>query len=160
MRAFSLFFLKLSFWFDETLYIFTFLSETVKKKTFFVKLSCREAYRYYMVCHEILWPVLCKKWGFSCKPHLFLFFIVAQFHVKTGWNWWFFFCFIWLKKWNWLMVSWVKTGIKLWNRPEVGREKKWNWRHAVSGKKMKLTARGCAAAVSFIFFPDRLWTVS
>ena len=28
------------------------------------------------------------------------------------------------------------------------------------GKKMKLTARGCAAAVSFIFFPDRLWTVS
>ena len=85
--------------------------------------TCREVYRYYMVCHEILWPVLCKKWGFSCKPHLFLFFIVAQFHVKTGWNWWYFFCFIWLKKWNWLMVSWVKTGIKLWNRPEVGREK-------------------------------------
>ena len=55
-----------------------------KKKTFFVKLSCREAYRYYMVCHEILWPVLCKKWGFSCKPHLFLFFIVAQFHVKLA----------------------------------------------------------------------------
>ena len=43
-----------------------------------------------------------------------------------------FFCFIWLKKWNWLMVSWVKTGIKFWNRPEVGREKKWNWRHAAT----------------------------
>ena len=85
---------------------------------------------------------------------------MAQFHVKTGWNWWFFFCFIWLKKWNWLMVSWVKTGIKLWNRPEVGREKKWNWRHAVSGKKMKLTARGCAAAVSFIFFPTPRPSVS
>ena len=40
------------------------------------------------------------------------------------------------------MVSWVKTGIKLLNRPEFGRE-----------KKLKLTARGCAAAVSFIFFP-------
>ena len=115
---FHFLFLKLSFWFDETLYIFTFLSETVKKKTtFFVKLTklCRVKFKpnnskilVFQFGHEILWPVLCKKWGFSCKPHLFLFFIVAQFHVKTGWNWWFFFCFIWLKKWNWLMVSWVK----------------------------------------------------
>ena len=42
-----------------------------------------------------------------------------------------------------------ETDIKLWNRPEFGQE-----------KKMKLTARGFAAAVSFIFFPDRIWTVS
>ena len=35
----------------------------------------------------------------------------------------------------------ILRGIKLWNRQ--------SW----SGKKMKLTTRGCAAAVSFIFFP-------
>ena len=95
--------------------IFTFLCETVKQIHFFLW-NCERLiffaendFNYvFQFGHEILWSVLCKKWGFSCKPHLFLFFIVAQFHVKTGWNWWFFFCFIWLKKWNWLMVSWVK----------------------------------------------------
>ena len=34
--------------------------------------------------HEILWPVLCKKIRFQPKPHLFLFFIVAQFQVKLA----------------------------------------------------------------------------
>ena len=50
------------------------------------------------------------------------------------------FTFFLAQKWNCLMISWVKSGIKLWNRQI--------W----SGKKMKLTARGFAAAVSFIFF--------
>ena len=36
--------------------------------------------------------------------------------------------FFWHQKWNWLMVSWISRGIKLWNR------------HIRSGKKMKLTA--------------------
>ena len=34
--------------------------------------------------HEIYWHVLWKKPSFSCKPHSFLFFIVAQFHVKLA----------------------------------------------------------------------------
>ena len=36
--------------------------------------------------------------------------------------------FFWHQKWNWLMVSWISRGIKLWNR------------HIRSAKKMKLTA--------------------
>ena len=43
------------------------------------------------------------------------------------------------------MVSWISRGIKLWNR------------HIRSGKKMKLTAAAKPRAVSFIFFPDRIW---
>ena len=157
--------------------IFTFLCETVKQIHFFLWNCARliffaeNDFNYvFQFGHEILWSVLCKKWSFSCKPHLRLFFILAQFHVKTGWNWWFFFCFIWLKKWNWLMVSWVKTGIKLWNRPEVGREKKLSWRQA-GGKKNKTDGTRLRRGRQFHFFPVRVpsvqfffptdfWTVS
>ena len=85
----------------------------------------------------------------SVKTLLIFFFIVAKFHVKTVVKMVdILLSFFWHQKWNWLMVSWISRGIKLWNR------------HIRSGKKMKLTARGFAAAVSFIFFPDRMWTVS
>ena len=86
------------------------------------------------------WAVLWKKWSFSVEPYLFLFFIGAQFHVKLAKKLRLFYDFFGIKKLNWLMVSWVKSGIKLWNR------------QIRSGKKMKLTARGFATAVSFIFF--------
>ena len=94
--------------------------------------------------HEILWSVLCKKWGFSGKPPLFFIFILDQFHAKLTQKCLCFSEFFGIKKLNWLMVSWDETGIKLWNR-QIRSGK----------KKMKLTARGFAAAVSFIFFPDR-----
>ena len=32
------------------------------------------------------------------------------------------------KKWNWLMVSYTETGIKLWNHHFRSGKKKWNWR--------------------------------
>ena len=79
---------------------------------------------------------------FQTKPHLFFIFIVAQFSREncTKLSEWFSDFFA-SKKWNWLRVSYNETGIKLWNH------------QFRSGKKMKLTARGFAAAVSFIFFP-------
>ena len=78
---------------------------------------------------------------FQKKPSLFLFFIVPQFHVKTSWNWRHYFLIILASKMKLADGFMILRGIKLWNRQ--------SW----SGKKMKLTARGFAAAVSFIFFP-------
>ena len=51
--------------------------------------TCREAYRYYVVCHEILWHVLYR--GFSCKPHwYFIYFFdigdILCFSQITGKN--------------------------------------------------------------------------
>ena len=48
------------------------------------------------------------------------------------------------QKWNWLWFH-DFMGLKLWNRPDS------------VGKKMKLTAAAQPRAVSFIFFPDRIW---
>ena len=48
-----------------------------------------------------------------------IYFYFLLWHSFT-WNWrkngGFIYDFIWHQKWNWLMVSWVKSGIKLWNR--------------------------------------------
>ena len=92
-----------------------------------------------------------KKNPVSMKPtHRFyietFFFFCAQFHVKlyeTGGI----FSVIFFPKRNWLWFHNFK-GLKLWNRPEL------------VGKKMKLTTAAKPRAVSFIFFPDQLWTVS
>ena len=76
--------------------------------------------------HEILWSVLCKKWGFSGKPPLFFIFILDQFHAKLTQKCLCFSKFFGIKKLNWLMVSWDEAGIKLWNptygdfRPKIG----------------------------------------
>ena len=66
---------------------------------------------------------------------------MPQFHVKTVWNWRHYFLIILASKMKLADGFIILRGIKLWNRQ--------SW----SGKKMKLTARGFAAAVSFIFFP-------
>ena len=73
--------------------------------------------------HEILWSVLCKKWGFSGKPPLFFIFILDQFHAKLTQKCLCFSEFFGIKKLNWLMVSWDETGIKLWN-PQIRSGKK------------------------------------
>ena len=83
--------------------------------------------------------------GFSWKPHFFFF--CGQFQVKLVKNVWFFSAF-WLKNETGCGFMY-ETDIKLWNRPELSQEKKWNWRHAASPRP----------SVSF-FFPDRIWTVS
>ena len=90
--------------------------------------------------HEVLWPVLCKKLGFRKKPHFFFYFIVAQFHVKLTKKCWDFSDFLasknetgwWFHTWNWHEIM----------KPP----------NSVRKKKLKLTARGFAAAVSFNFF--------
>ena len=58
--------------------------------------------------HEILWSVLCKKWGFRRKPPLFFIFILDQFHAKLTQKCLCFSDFFGIQKLNWLMVSWVK----------------------------------------------------
>ena len=45
----------------------------------------------FLYLHEILCPVLCKKWGFRCKPPLFFLFYVFKFHLKLAKNVWSFF---------------------------------------------------------------------
>ena len=91
--------------------------------------------------HEIFGPVLWKKWGFSRNLTYFYFLLWPSF----TWNWrkngGFFFYDILASKMKLADGFIILRGIKLWNRQ--------SW----SGKKMKLTARGFAAAVSFIFFP-------
>ena len=42
--------------------------------------------RNLMWTHEILWPVLCKKWGFRRNLIYFLFLLWHSFHVKTARN--------------------------------------------------------------------------
>ena len=88
--------------------------------------------------HEILWPVSCKKWGFSRNLTYFLFLLWISF----TWNW---------RKNVYIFLNFLaskvkladgfmdQTGIKLWNR-HIRSGKKWNWRHAASPRH-----------VSFIF---------
>ena len=96
-----------------------------------------------MVKNEILSSVLCKTWGCSGKPPLFFYFFLDQFHTKLTRKCPCFSEFFGIQKWNWLMVSWDETGIN-YETARFGQE-----------KKMKLTERGFAAAISFNFFPDR-----
>ena len=71
------------------------------------------------------------------------FFFVASFTWNCCKMVVFFYLFL-AQKWNWLWFHDFKW-LKLWNRP-----------HSV-WKKMKLTAAAKPRAVSFIFFPDRMW---
>ena len=83
----------------------------------------------YNTPHEILWPVLCKKWGFSWNLTYFLFLLWISF----TWNW---------RKNVYIFLNFLaskvkladgfmdETGIKLWNRQiRSGKKKNWNWRH-------------------------------
>ena len=78
--------------------------------------------------------------SFEKKPY---FFFVASFTWNCCKMVVFFYLFL-AQKWNWLWFHDFKW-LKLWNRP-----------HSV-WKKMKLTAAAKPRAVSFIFFPDRMW---
>ena len=80
--------------------------------------------------------------GFKKKPYFFFFF-VASFTWNCCKMVVFFYLFL-AQKWNCLWFHDFKW-LKLWNRP-----------HSV-WKKMKLTAAAKPRAVSFIFFPDRMW---
>ena len=92
--------------------------------------------------HEILWSVLCKKWGFSGKPPLFFIFILDQFHAKLTQKCLCFSEFFGIKKLNWLMVSWDETGIKLWNR------------QIRSGKKIETDSTRLRRGCQLLFFPE------
>ena len=77
---------------------------------------------------------------FQQKPHLFFIFIVNQFHVKLTKKCLYFSEFFGIKS----KTGWWFHG--------------WNWHKIMKppysvGKKMKLTARGFAAARQFHFFP-------
>ena len=53
--------------------------------------------------------------------------------------------FFWHQKWNWLMVSWISRGIKLWNR------------HIRSAKKNETDGTRLRRGRQFHFFADRMW---
>ena len=77
---------------------------------------------------------------FQGKTSLIFLFYCGTVSRKTDEKMLRFFWFFGIKKWNWLMVSYMKLT--------------WNYETAKFGqeKKLKLTARGFAAAVSFNFF--------
>ena len=79
--------------------------------------------------------------GISKEPYFFFFW--GQFHVKLAKNLGFFYVFL-AQKMKLAVVSWVKVA-KIMKPSRFGRE------------KMKLTAAAKPRAVSFIFFPDRMW---
>ena len=90
--------------------------------------------------HEILWPVSCKKWGFSRNLTNFLFLLWISF----TWNW---------RKNVYNFLNFLASKVKLAD-DFMDR----NWHKIMKppysvGEKMKLTARGCAAARQFHFFP-------
>ena len=72
-----------------------------------------------------------EKMRFQQKPSLFLFFIVPQFHVKTLWNWRNCFLIILASKMKLADGFMILRGIN-YETAKVGREKKWNWRHAAA----------------------------
>ena len=61
---------------------------------------------------------------FQPKPHLFLFFIVAQFQVKLAKKCLNYFLTFWHQKMKLADGFMCETDIKLWNRPEFSQEKK------------------------------------
>ena len=72
--------------------------------------------------HEILWPVLCKKWGFRRNLIYFLFLLWHSFMWNcTKLSEWFSDFFA-SKKWNWLMVSCMKLA-KIMKPPISVRKK-------------------------------------
>ena len=109
-----------------------------------------------IVAARDFWTCFMEKMRFQQKPHLFLFFIVAQFHVKLAKKWWIFFYDILASKMKLADGFMIFNGIKLWNRQiRLGKKmkltarKKWNWRHAASPRP----SVSFFSAVSFIFFP-------
>ena len=95
--------------------------------------------------HEILWPILCKKWGFSWNLTFFLFLLWISF----TWNWqknvYIFSKFFGIKS----ETGWwfhVRNWHKIMKPPDSVGKKNWNWRHAASPRP----------SVS-IFFPTEFW---